>query len=135
MDKSLTSCELGAQFKVAFNAASNDNKMDDARTPTNNYNVSKITSRGGENNTGGELPTAVAFDLLLEQESSTVKTDDITTTTTTTATVDSDDKSVNHVFESIFSNENDFQSFLDVLEKKEFSRPENVRLYFCLFKN
>lgn len=96
---------LSVQFKAAFDHQDDD---ENARTPTNH----KITASRG----GLAESKQVAFDLI--EATPTITTDDAMQVT---------DQSVNHVFESIFKNENDFQSFLDVLEKKEFSRPENVR--------
>lgn len=118
--------ELGVKFKVAFAAAaSSSNDESVTTTPTNQVLKSMITSRNGYGH--------VQFNDLVDEETSSSSTTVVNepTTTTTTSTVqisvtNSSDQSVNDVFESIFKNENDFQSFLDVLEKKEFSRPENV---------
>lgn len=115
----LKSAELDDQFgAVKFKSTFDDND-ENARTPTNQTGSSKVTFRSDN----GAISNQGSFDLMdfpAAQPNSDVA-------------IVVNECSVNNVFESIFSNETDFQSFLDVLEKKEITRPENVRISLLLY--
>lgn len=136
------------QFSSNYNFDADDANMmmedelnsSNTRTPTNQ--VFKVTSRHHHNH-------HVSFDSKPPQVESFDDFDPLKQQSTANVQIMVNDQSVNNIFESIFTNETgtkslftihviigfntniriykkDFQSFLDVLEKKEINRPEKV---------